>query len=139
MQQEKFDNRADACIVGDMKHAMRYIPGGLRSPQGGLKATKSMQDGIRDAFSLALTANGQSRQALFGLAKRKTLRYAELFPGRLQITSINYVRFGSGWLVGILGFGVGRLTIKVESLSEVHSGFGIPSDLHRIFQSEVSA
>jgi hypothetical protein len=118
---------------------MLYLPGGLRTPSGGQAATRSMENGIRDAFSLALIASGQSRQTLFGLAKQKTMRYAELFPGKLHVTSIHHVRFGSGWLVGILGFGVGRLTIKVERLSELGFSFSIPADLRHLLLSEVSA
>lgn len=109
----------------------RLLP--FPTPLGGPEATRRLVERIHQANSLAKVAHGASRRRLYRIKQEGVLRYAELYPDRVYVTSLDRVE-GGGYMFGIAGFGLGRCHLIVNDPWIILKRFQLSASLQRKLQ-----
>lgn len=96
---------------------------------GGAPATAALIDRIHQSLSLARVTVGSTRRRLFQNAKAATFWFARTHPLRLKVDRASQRRDGT-WLVHLIGFGVGRVTMVVDSRDDLGPEFDLRERLY---------
>jgi hypothetical protein len=89
---------------------------------GGPAATAALASRIKGAISLAKVTSGKTRQRLFALSKHQLHWFARTQPGRITVLR-GVQRLDGRWIAHLVGFGIGHVTMLLESRDDLGPEF----------------